>query len=87
MLLDFRARVLQGRRGIWSFNVAKIKPKMTFTYFGAQISNGLMTFVLISFLLFPVVLLLAWSLTWDVLIWFIKTYYEQLIIVVLLDAL
>ena len=80
MLLDFRARVLQGRRGIWSFNVAKIKPKMTFTYFGAQISNGLMTFVLISFLLFPVVLLLAWSLTWDVLIWFIKTYYEQLIL-------
>ena len=28
----------------------------------------------------PLVLLLAWSLTWDVLIWFIKTYYEQLIL-------
>lgn len=68
MMLDFRAKVIQARRGIWSFNVSKLKLKHSLTYFGAQVSNGLMTFALVSLVLFPVLLLLAWRLTWDVLI-------------------
>jgi len=83
MLLDFRARVMQARRGIWTFQIAKLKLKHTFTFFGMQISNGLMTFTLISFILFPVIILLAWSLTWDVLIWFLENHYTWLIVFIM----
>jgi len=82
MILDFRGKVIQARRGIWSFQPEKVKLRMSFTYFGYAISNGLLTFVLISFVLWPIVLLLAWELTWKVAIWILENYYRQIILLV-----
>jgi hypothetical protein len=65
LVLDFRAKVIQARQGIWTFNVKKIKLYASFTFVGIQISNSMVTFVLIWFLIFLVALILGWKLTFD----------------------
>ena len=37
MLLDFRCKVMQARRGIWTFDVKKTTLKFSFTFFGSAI--------------------------------------------------
>jgi len=79
MLLDFRCKVMQARRGIWTFNPKKTQLKFTFTFFGMQISNGLITFAIIAFLVFFIALILCWRLTYYVLGALILHHYTMII--------
>jgi len=75
--------VVQARRGIWSFQPEKVKLRMSFTYFGYAISNGLLTFVLVSLVLWPVFLVLCWELTWQVILWILKNHIMEILILVI----
>ena len=74
LILDFRSKVIQARRGIWSFNVKKIKMFGAFTYVGAQISNGLIVFVIMWALISLIAIVLAWPLTWDLILYLLNEY-------------
>jgi hypothetical protein len=72
LVLDFRSKVIQARQGIWTFNVKKIKLYASFTFVGIQISNSMITFVIIWAILFPICLILGWKLTWDVILYILR---------------
>ena len=67
LILDFRAQVIQARRGIWQFNEPKVAIRAAITFMGTQISNGVFTFLVISMIFGLLSTILAWQLTWDVL--------------------
>jgi len=79
MIADFRGSVLQARRGIWQFNVAKVQQWHAFTFVGMQISNSMFIGIVISLLITPPVVAIAWPLTWEILVWIIKNYYGLII--------
>ena len=72
LCLDFRAQVLQARRGVWQFNVQKVAIGTAFTYIGTQVSNGLLTYVFVSSFFSFWIVLFAWNLTWDLLLWWLR---------------
>ena len=80
LLIDFRAKVMQARRGIYDFNVRKTKLLFSWTYFGTQVSNGLITFILISFIVTFIALIFTWNLTMDMLKWFIREKWRWLLV-------
>ena len=51
MLLDFRCKVMQARRGIWTFDVKKTTLKFSFTFFGSAICITTCTCTCTSYLL------------------------------------
>jgi hypothetical protein len=67
LCLDFRAQVIQARRGIWQFNVAKVKLFHSMTYVATQVSNGLITYILFTVIFSFVFLVLVWSASRDAL--------------------
>lgn len=79
MVLDFRVQVIQARRGIWQFNEPKVIMKSAVTFIGAQISNGMLTYLVIAFILALIIIIFAWKLTQDVL-WYILTTYTAAIV-------
>lgn len=81
--LDMRAQILQARRGIWQFNYSKIMFKVAFAYVGTQISNGILTYILICFLVSIVTVFLAWNLTWDVIVWGLENHLTEILVVLI----
>ena len=82
LLLDFRGQIMQARRGMWQFNVAKVKLKAALTYVGSQVSNALFMFLIVALILELLLIIVLWQLTWDVLLWFVKTNTNLLISIV-----
>ena len=80
LVIDFRVKVLQARRGIWTFNVKKIKLFGAFTYVGAQISNGLITYVIMFFLFALIASLFFWKATQDLIKYILETYWKQILV-------
>ena len=83
LVVDFRAQILQARRGIWQFNEPKVAVKAAVTFMGVQISNGILTYVTISFIFALLITIIAWSLTWDVLLWLLKQKWQWLLTLIL----
>lgn len=83
LVLDFRAQVMQARRGIWQFNEPKVAVKAAVTFMGVQISNGILTYVVISSIFAALITIFAWSLTWDALLWLLKQRWQWLLTLVL----
>ena len=63
------AQVIQARRGIWQFNVKKVKLWHGMTYVATQVSNGLITYILFTVIFSFVILLLVWSATRDAVVY------------------
>lgn len=82
MVADFRVQVTQARRGIWQFNEPKVAIKLSTTFIGTQISNALLIYLLFSFIITPIVLIFAWKLTWDVLIYVLASNLTSILILV-----
>jgi len=80
LVIDFRVKVLQARRGIWTFNVKKIKLYGSFTYVGAQISNGLITYVIMFFLFALIASILLWKATQDLIKFIFEERLQQILI-------
>ena len=76
---DFRAQVLQARRGIWQFNQKKVKIKLSMAFVGTQVSNGILTFILVSTVFGLIAVMFAWRLTSDIITWYLTTQYAVLI--------
>ena len=71
LVCDFRSAILKARRGEFDFRRDKVAIKLAMTYVGTSVSNSLLTYLLVSFILSVVVVLVAWSLSRDVLGWII----------------
>ena len=63
LCLDFRAQVLQARRGYWQFNVKKTGIPTALTYMGTQTSNGLLVYLIITFFVTFWTIIFGWSVT------------------------
>jgi len=83
LCLDFRAQVLQARRGVWQFNVQKVAIGTAFTYIGTQVSNGLLTYVIVSYFFSFWIVLFAWNLTWDLLLWWLRNNVSLLLAIII----
>merc|ERR1719231_1840777 len=75
MVLDFRVQTIRARRGIWQFNEPKIQIKVVTTFMGTMISNGMLTYILFAFLFTLVVVIITWQLTWDVILYVLRTQF------------
>jgi len=60
---------------------------MTTTFIGTQISNALLIYLLFAFLFTFVTFILAWRLTWDVIIYVIVTYSQLILTLVAIAAI
>ena len=89
LCLDFRAQVLQARRGVWQFNVQKVAIGLSLTYIGTQTSNGLLTYLLVTFIVSVFTIFFVWTLTQDLLWWIIKQnyYFLPIIIPIVIDLI
>jgi len=87
LVLDFRGQVLQARRGIWQFNAPKVAIKMTTTFIGTHISNSMLIYYIFAFIFSFITVIFAWSLTWDVLLWFIRENRSTLIVLIIFAAI
>ena len=63
LLVSFRAKVLDARRGVWSFDPDKVKLADVANFVGLSISNGLMSFIYFAFIFTVVTFFLLWDLT------------------------
>lgn len=82
LILDFRAQVIQARRGIWQFNEPKVAIKTAITFIGTQISNGLFVFLVNAFIFGILFTFLCWQLTWDVLAYVLTTNAALIIAII-----
>ena len=87
LCLDFRAQVLQARRGLWQFNVSKVTIGAALTYIGTQVSNGLLTYLVISLTVSAFTIFFAWKLTQDLLLWYLQknTWFLMILIPTAID--
>ena len=63
LIFNFRHKVLRARRGIWTFDPSKVRLADASNFTGISISNGLMSFVYITFIFAAVVFVLVWETT------------------------
>ena len=89
LCLDFRAQVLQARRGLWQFNVQKVAIGSALTYIGTQTSNGLLTYLVLTFTISSLTIIFAWKLTQDLLGHYIvyNNYFLAILIPTVIDML
>jgi hypothetical protein len=80
-------QVLQARRSIWQFNAPKVAIKWTTTFIGTQISNAMLIYVIFAFIFSFITLVFAWSLTWDVLLYIVRTHSTTLIVMIVFAAI
>lgn len=88
LFLDFRASVLQIRRGMYSFEQRQIRFRHSFTFLGSAVSTNVLNFVLWYGVLFLITFLLAWNfsrgiisdalhaVSWSLMIWGIAFVVE-----------
>ena len=76
LFADFRSQALQMRRGIYSFDPVELKVRFrhAFAFFGTSVSNSLVSFFIIYFIIGFIFLILLWSATRTVLVYFIYTF-------------
>lgn len=79
--LDMRVQILQARRGIWQFNPSKIAFKTSLAYVGTQISNGILTYILICFVVALIALTLAIVLIFGILTFVLTEYLTAVLII------
>ena len=63
LIVSFRAKVLDARRGVWSFNPAKVRLADAANFVGISISNGLMSFIYFAFIFTVLTFFVLWDLT------------------------
>ena len=63
LIFAFRSKVLQARRGVWSFDPDKVKLADAANFTGISISNGLMSFIYFVFIFTILVFVLIWEVT------------------------
>ena len=76
LFADFRSQALQMRRGIYAFDPVElnIKFRHAFAFFGTSMSNSLVSFFIIYFIIGLIFLILLWSATRLLLAYFIYTF-------------
>ena len=63
LIFSFRSEVLAARRGVWSFEPAKVRMADAANFVGISISNGLMSFIYLGFIFTALTFILVWDLT------------------------
>jgi hypothetical protein len=60
---------------------------MTTTFIGTHISNSMLIYYIFAFIFSFITVIFAWSLTWDVLLWFIRENRSTLIVLIIFAAI
>ena len=80
LMVNFRSSVIMMRRGIHPVEPGQVLYKHAFSFFGASVSNSLITFITQYFLWCFVVILFGWQLTQWMLLAFLNSYGRNLLI-------
>ena len=81
---DFRSKALMMRRGIYTFDAARLNVKFrhAFAFFGTSVSNTLVSFFIIYFVIGFIFLILLWSVTQAAIGYVLYTYRTSLAVFV-----
>jgi Retinol binding protein receptor len=79
LLADFRVQSLEGRRGAWRFDSKQIRYADASNFIGLQVSNSLLTYLLVLVLS----VIVSMVFTWPLIILTILDYWRTILILVL----